>query len=41
MKKNQKDIVPTPVENGQQSDGTIKIPDALVPYFGSSHIKNV
>ena len=29
------------LENGQQSDGTIKIPDALVPYFGSSHIKNV
>ncbi len=29
------------LENGQQPDGSIKIPDALVPYFGSSHIKNV
>jgi len=29
------------LENGQQPDGSIKIPDALVPYFGSSLIKNV
>ena len=29
------------LENGQQSDGSVKIPDALVPYFGESHIKNV
>ncbi|MDC3077749.1 serine--tRNA ligase [Prochlorococcus sp. AH-716-O05] len=28
------------LENGQQSDGSVKIPDALVPYFGSSFIKN-
>ena len=27
------------LENGQQSDGNVKIPDALVPYFGSSFIK--
>jgi len=27
------------IENGQQDDGSIKIPDALVPYFGSSFIK--
>jgi seryl-tRNA synthetase len=27
------------LENGQQSDGTVKIPDALVPYFGSNFIK--
>ncbi len=27
------------LENGQQSDGSVKIPDALVPYFGSSLIK--
>jgi len=27
------------LENGQQSDGSVKIPDALVPYFGSSFIK--
>ena len=27
------------LENGQQDDGTIKIPDVLIPYFGSSHIK--
>ena len=29
------------LENGQQSDGSVKIPDVLVPYFGSSYIKNV
>ena len=29
------------IENGQQPDGSVKIPDALVPYFGESHIKNV
>ncbi len=27
------------LENGQQSDGSVKIPEALVPYFGSSFIK--
>ena len=27
------------LENGQQGDGSVKIPDALVPYFGSSFIK--
>jgi len=27
------------LENGQQRDGSIKIPDVLVPYFGSSFIK--
>ncbi len=27
------------LENGQQTDGSVKIPDALVPYFGSSLIK--
>ena len=27
------------LENGQQTDGSVKIPDALVPYFGSSSIK--
>ena len=27
------------LENGQQPDGSIKIPDALVPYFGSDFIK--
>ena len=27
------------LENGQQSDGTVKIPDVLIPYFGSSFIK--
>ena len=29
------------IENGQQADGSIKIPDALVPYFGEPHIKIV
>ena len=29
------------LENCQQQDGSIKIPDALVPYFGSNFIKNV
>ncbi|MDC2991099.1 serine--tRNA ligase [Prochlorococcus sp. AH-736-F23] len=29
------------LENGQQSDGSVKIPDALVPYFGSNFIKKV
>ena len=28
------------LENGQQYDGSVKIPDALIPYFGESHIKN-
>ncbi len=28
------------LENGQQTDGSVKIPDALVPYFGSNFIKN-
>jgi len=28
------------IENGQQEDGSVKIPDVLVPYFGSSFIKN-
>jgi seryl-tRNA synthetase len=38
--------IPTPrilvslVENMQQADGSIKIPPALVPYFGSDVIKN-
>ncbi len=27
------------LENGQQKDGSIKIPDVLIPYFGSSFIK--
>jgi len=27
------------LENGQQEDGSVKIPDVLVPYFGSSFIK--
>jgi len=27
------------LENGQQTDGSIKIPDALVPYFGSNFLK--
>ena len=29
------------LENGQQTDGSVKIPDALVPYFGSNFIKTV
>ncbi|EEE39784.1 serine--tRNA ligase [Prochlorococcus marinus] len=28
------------LENGQQTDGSVKIPDALVPYFGSNFLKN-
>jgi len=28
------------LENGQQKDGSVKIPDALIPYFGSSSIKS-
>ncbi len=28
------------LENGQQSDGSVQIPDALVPYFGANFIKN-
>ena len=28
------------LENGQQKDGSVKIPDALIPYFGSSFIKS-
>jgi seryl-tRNA synthetase len=27
------------LENGQQEDGSVKIPDALVPYFGSNVLK--
>ncbi|MDC3118867.1 serine--tRNA ligase [Prochlorococcus sp. AH-716-K03] len=27
------------LENGQQADGSVKIPEALVPYFGSNFIK--
>ena len=27
------------LENGQQLDGSVKIPDALIPYFGSDFIK--
>ena len=27
------------LENGQQQDGSVKIPDALVPYFGSNFLK--
>jgi len=27
------------LENGQQSNGSVKIPDALVPYYGSNFIK--
>ena len=29
------------LENGQQSDGSVKIPNLLVPYYGESYIKNV
>ena len=28
------------LENGQQKDGSVKIPDVLIPYFGSTHIKS-
>jgi len=28
------------LENGQQKDGSVRIPDLLVPYFGSTHIKS-
>ena len=28
------------LENGQQSDGSVKIPEVLVPYFGSPYIKS-
>ncbi len=28
------------LENGQQQDGNVSIPDALVPYFGSSTLKS-
>ena len=28
------------IENGQQTDGSIKIPDALIPYFGEPEIKS-
>ena len=27
------------IENGQQNDGSVKIPEALVPYFGSNYLK--
>ena len=26
------------LENGQQSDGTVKLPEALVPYFGKREL---
>ena len=29
------------LENGQQPDGSVEIPNVLIPYFGESHIKNV
>ena len=29
------------LENGLQTDGSVKIPDALVPYYGSNFIKKV
>jgi len=29
------------LENGQQPNGSVKIPDALVPYFGSNFLKTV
>ena len=29
------------LENGQQKDGSVKIPDALTPYFGDSQIKSL
>ena len=28
------------LENGQRSDGSVKVPEVLIPYFGESHIKN-
>jgi seryl-tRNA synthetase len=28
------------LENGQQTDGSVKIPEALVPYFGSNFLKS-
>ena len=28
------------IENGQQPDGSIKIPEALIPYFGEPEIKS-
>ncbi len=28
------------LENGQQKDGSVRIPEALVPYFGSNFLKN-
>ena len=28
------------LENGQQDDGSVKIPEVLIPYFGSSFIKS-
>ena len=27
------------LDNGQKTDGSVKIPDALVPYFGSNFLK--
>jgi len=27
------------IENGQQTDGSVKIPDALAPYYGSNLLK--
>ena len=27
------------LENGQQSDGSVKLPEALVPYFGGDRIQ--
>lgn len=31
-------LAATILENGQQPDGSVKVPPALVPYFGSDHI---
>ena len=32
------DFIPKILENYQMEDGRVKIPDVLVPYFGSSYI---
>ena len=28
------------LENGQQSDGSVKLPKVLEPYFGATHLRN-
>ena len=28
------------LENGQQNDGSVKIPEVLIPYFGAPYIKS-